>query len=104
MQPVEPDISEMSLVDARDPEALTIAMRRQILELTGAAIITIAITELNAFEIPVCLRHGFLSHNTMGLNVKRHLPGCGQPINSFVIIQAMYRHVKKTVEISLHPN
>ena len=56
-QPVERHLAEMSLVDAHDLEAAAVAVGRARFELARAAVVAVAVAELDALDVPVDHAH-----------------------------------------------
>src|SRR5688572_22295421 len=66
---IERDVSEVSLVDANGREAATVSVRgTRGLELARTGIVTIAIGDLDAFDVPVNLGHGSSSRASIRLS------------------------------------
>jgi hypothetical protein len=57
----ERDVSKMSLIDANGREAATVSVRgTRGLELARTRVVTIAVGDLNPFDVPVDMSHGVL--------------------------------------------
>ena len=59
-EPVQGHVAEMALVDSHDLEAAAVAMGRSGFELARAAVVAVAVAELDAFHVPVDHAHGDL--------------------------------------------